>query len=125
MLPQFPYRRGFPTAPGLGTWRSSGDELAMMLLDVFGYGSPGTLETKPTGQLLADERVIKWFADRDKLPQKLLGWFGPERLVVASGGLEPKALLPRQPLGPQIVKPRSSDLQSLGGCLPVHVAAVK
>src|SRR5215471_2586669 len=125
MLPQFAYRGGFPSATGFRTWCTSGNDLAMVLLDIIGHGCPGALEGKPAGQLLANERVVKRFANRQKLLQELLNGFGPKRLVVATGRLQAQRLLTRQPLGAQNVKARSPNLQSLGGSLPVHVAAVK
>jgi hypothetical protein len=75
--------------------------------------------------LLADECVVKRFANRQELLQELLNRFGPKRLVVATGRLQAQRPLTRKPLSAQSVKARSSNLQSLGGSLPVHVAAVK
>ncbi len=125
MLPELAYRRGLPPAPGLRTWRAAGDQFPMVLLDVLGHGGSGALKAKPTGQLLANERVVQRFAERQKLLKKLLDRFGPQRFVIATGRLEPNDFFAREPLRTQVIKPGASNLQPLGGRLPVHLTLVK
>src|SRR5512139_2382520 len=125
MLPKLAYRSGFPPTTRFRSWRTSGHELAIVLLHIISHGSSGALKGKASGQLLADEGVIKRFALRQELSQELLNLLGPKRFVVAAGSCKAKSLLTRKPLAAQSVKARSSNLQSLGGGLPVHVATVE
>lgn len=125
MLPEFAYRGRLPAAPGLGAGCTPGDELAKMCLQIIRYGGAGALEVKPASQLLANERVVEWLANRHKLSQKLLDRFGPELLVIATGGLERQGLVADKPLSAQIIKPRAADLESLGSRPPVHIAAIE
>ncbi len=88
VLPELAHRSGLPPTPRFGAWRAAGDQFAMVLLDVLGHGRSGALKAKPTGQLLANQRVVERFADRQKFPQELLDRFGPKRFVSTAGGVE-------------------------------------
>jgi sarcosine oxidase delta subunit len=125
MLPEFAYRGGLPAASGLGTWRTPGNKFAMMFLDIFSHGRTGALKSKPASQLLTDQCVVKRLANRNKLSQEFLHRFGPKRFVVATRRSQTERLLTCKPLSAQRVETSSSDLEPLGGRLPVHLATVK
>ena len=125
MLPQVADSGRFPATPRLGSGRVASHPEREVLLDIPGDGGPGTLEIKTAGQLFGNQRIVEGFAKRQKLLQKALHRLGPSLFVVAPRGVKDQRLLSAQPLSAQALELCPTNLQALGGGLPVHLALIE